>query len=108
MGLPARKNFTTWAGDTFEHTFTMTTDGTTLIDTTGRTYAAQVRTQGGRLVVEFDVTNGGATGEITVSGPAATMDVAPGVYAWDLEETDGAVVTTLVAGTFTIKQDVSR
>lgn len=108
MGLPGRKDFAHWAGDTFEHVFTMTTDGVTPIDTTGRDYAAQVRTQGGRPIVEFTVTNGGATGEIAVSGSAAIMDVAPGSYVWDLEETDGAVVSTIVAGSFAIKKDVTR
>lgn len=101
-----------YVGDTLSFTVTSTTDGTTPIDITGRTYAMKVRAASDSTTVLATATcqvTDAANGVVTCSIPAATTAaLTAGVAVADLEETNGATVTTLVRWKVDIVQDVTR
>lgn len=112
MAVPAKQNLTMTRGDTESVVLTMTSNGTTPINITGRTYRAQIRAtkDSGSIDASFacSVTNG-AAGEVTCSlTPNQTAALLVGTHYWDLEETNAGVVSTIVAGTVNVLADVTR
>jgi len=113
MTQAATQDLTITRGDTETVIATMT-DGTTPINITGRTYAAQLRSSP-------DTTTIGATMTCTLTTPVSGVVTAvlsatdsalltPGYYYWDLQETVTAtgVVSTVLAGLVTVLADVTR
>ncbi len=112
MTVPANLDLTITRGDTEIIVYTITSDGTTPIDITGRTYASKIR-------YSYDAVTSYAfnsaltsplTGVVTLTLPAATSaTLTIGVAYWDLEETVTAtgVVSTLVSGTCTVLGDTT-
>ncbi|MGL5936369.1 MAG: hypothetical protein ACRCZI_12210 [Cetobacterium sp.] len=93
-------------GDTLTLTLTFRVQATQApIDLTGRTFAAQVRDREGSstLIASFSIdTTNAATGVLVLSIPAATTATWAWTHAvWDLQQTVGSVVQTLVAGRVT-------
>jgi hypothetical protein len=82
------------------------------VNISGRTYAAQIRTTTDAATALATFTCAivsGAAGTLTATLSAATTAaLTPGLGVWDLEETSGTTVTTLLAGSVTIVQDVTR
>lgn len=82
------------------------------VNITGRTYAAQMRSTTGASTVLATFTCSivsGAGGTLTASLSAATTAaLSAGLAVWDLQETNGSTITTLLAGSVTIVQDVTR
>lgn len=82
------------------------------LDITGRTYRAQLRTvpEDSETLASFTCTVVSAIGgTLTVSLPASTTATLPtGPACWDLEETYGTAVNTLLAGDVTVVSDVTR
>jgi len=112
MAVPAKQNLTITRGDTEVVVLTMTSNGSTPINITGRTYRAQIRTtkDAGPIDASFScsVTNGSA-GEVTCTlTPGQTSGLSVGVHYWDLEETNNGAVSTIVAGTVNVLADVTR
>lgn len=112
MASPADQDLTIVRGDTETIVVTMTTDGSTPINVTGRTYQAQIRASQDSATVKAaftcTVTNG-AAGQITcVLSAAASAALPVGIAYWDFEETASGVVTTVLAGTVTVLADVTR
>lgn len=112
MAQPGVQNLTFVRGDTETVQVTMTSDGTTPINITGRTYAAQLRSNPDIATISAsatcaitDASNGVMTATFSAS---ATSDLSPGMYYWDLQETNGSVITTVLAGTVTVLADVTR
>jgi hypothetical protein len=90
MAVPGSASVIVTRGDTTTLVITFTTNGTTPINITGRTYRAQVRrdTEDASPEVTFacTVTNG-ANGVLTcVLTAAQTATLEPGNHFWDLEE----------------------
>lgn len=112
MAVPAKQNLTITRGDTESLVLIMTSNGTTPIDITGRTYRAQIREQkdSGTIDASFTCTvTNGALGEVTCSLTAIqTATLSVGLHYWDLEETNNGIVSTIVAGTVTVLADVTR
>lgn len=112
MAAPAKQNLTVTRGDTLTLVVTMTSDGSTPIVITGRTYAAQVRTSpdASSASASFTCTiTDGANGVLTCTIPAATTaTLNPQVYVWDLQETASGTVATVLTGTVTVSPDVTR
>jgi len=111
MPKPASRNIVVYRGDSYTHAVVLTTDGTTAVNITGRTYAAQVRTttESSDVVATFTTANGGSNGTVTLTLAAATTAaLTPGSYVWDLQETNGANPTTLLAGACSVQGDVTR
>lgn len=112
MASPAKQNLTVTRGDTLTLVVTMTTDGSTPVNITGRTYAAQIRTssEATSATASFTCTiTDGANGVLTCTVPASTTSsLSPVVYVWDLQETASGVVSTLLSGTVTVVADITR
>lgn len=112
MATPAAQDIVTTRGDTVTVTVTMTTNGTTPINITGRTYAAMVR-------ADYDDSTPAATFVCTITNAAAgqislvlsasqTMLLQPYNYVWDLQENASAIISTVLAGAFVVLPDVTR
>ena len=82
------------------------------VNITGRTYASQIRSTTDATTVLATFTCSivsGAAGTLTATLSAATTAaLTAGLGVWDLQETNGSTVTTLLAGSVTIAQDVTR
>lgn len=112
MAQPGKQDLTFVRGDTETVQVTVTSDGSTPVDITGRTYAAQLRVNPDIAAISATATctvTDGANGVMqAVFSATATAALAPGYYSWDLQETNGAIVTTILAGTVTVLADVTR
>lgn len=112
MATPADQDLTIVRGDTETIVATMTTDGSTPINITGRTYRAQIRSAQDSTTIKASfsctVTNG-AAGVVTCTLAAADSATLPvGVAYWDLEENASGVITTVMSGTVQVLADVTR
>ena len=112
MAQPADQDLTITRGDTETLVVTITTDGSTPVNITGRTYASQIRTQQDSTTVKASFTctvTSGAAGEVTcVLSSTSSAALSAGLYFWDLQETASGVVSTILAGTVTVLADVTR
>lgn len=106
---PARVNYKYRRGDTVAEQVTIE-EGGVAANITGRTYRAQLRkTVGGEVFVAFtvDITNP-AGGVLVMRLTDTQTEPLSGRYYWDLEQTAGGVVRTLMAGEWTFDPDVTR
>jgi hypothetical protein len=112
MAQPADQDLIITRGDTETLVVTITTDGSTPVNITGRTYASQIRTQQDSTTVKASFTctvTSGAAGEVTcVLSSTSSAALSAGLYFWDLQETASGVVSTILAGTVTVLADVTR
>jgi len=112
MPAPATQDLTITRGDTETVAITLTTDGTTPINVTGRTYTAQLRTTPDIAIVSASFTctvTNGAAGQITcVLSATASAQLSPGYYYWDLQENASGAISTLLSGQVTVLADVTR
>jgi hypothetical protein len=112
MAVPAKQNFSITRGDTETVVVNITTDGSTPIDVTGRTYRAQLRSTKESTVVSASFTctiTNAFEGQVScVLSAVSTATLVPGTYYWDFEENNGGVITTIIAGTVTVLADVTR
>lgn len=112
MAVPADQDLTITRGDTETLVVTITTDGSTAINITGRTYRAQIRSSQDSTTIKASFTctvTNGAAGQVTCVLSATDSAALPvGIAYWDLEETASGVVSTILAGTVTVIADVSR
>ncbi len=112
MAQPADQDLIITRGDTETLVVTITTDGSTAVDITGRTYASQIRTQQDSTTIKASFTctvTSGAAGQVTcVLSATSSAALSAGLYFWDLQETASGVVSTILAGTVTVLADVTR
>ncbi len=112
MAKPATQNLTIVRGDTDTIIVNLTSDGSTPINITGRTYRAQIRTEkdSGTIAASFTCTvTNAALGQVTcVLSAVSSSGLTPGINYWDFEETNAGVVTTILAGTVNVLADVTR
>jgi len=112
MAVPATQNLTITRGDTEVVVVNITSDGSTPVDITGRTYRSQIRRtkDSGTIAAQLNCTiTNAANGKVQAvlsAGDSATLPT--GTSFWDFEETNGSVVTTILAGTVTVLADVTR
>ena len=89
MAQPADQDLTITRGDTETLVVTITTDGSTPVNITGRTYKAQIRSQQDSTTIKASFTctvTSGATGEVTcVLSATSSAALSAGLYFWDLE-----------------------
>jgi hypothetical protein len=82
------------------------------VNITGRTYAAQIRTttDAATALATFScsITNAAAGTLAATLSATTTAALTAGLAVWDLQETNGTTVTTLLGGSVTISQDVTR
>jgi len=112
MAAPAKQDLTITRGDTEVVEVTITTDGTTPVDITGRTYASQMRTSPDITAIAITGTcsiTSAVNGQMKVIFAAAdTADLDPGYLYWDLQENASGIITTILSGTVTVLADVTR
>lgn len=112
MAQPADQDLTITRGDTETLVVTITADGSTPIDITGRTYRAQVRSQQDSTTIKGSfvcVVTAGASGQVTCTLPATvSSSLSAGLYFWDLEENASGVISTILSGNVTVLADVTR
>lgn len=112
MAVPATQNLTITRGDTETVNVTITTDGTTPVDITGRTYAAQIRSNAdaNNISASFTCTIiSAANGQVRATLSATdSAGLTPGFYQWDFQENASGVISTILAGTVTVLADVTR
>ena len=112
MAAPAKQDLTITRGDTEVVQVTITTDGTTPINITGRTYSSQMRSTPDIATVSITGTcavTDGPNGQMSITFAAAdTADLDPGYLYWDLQENASGVITTILSGTVTVLADVTR
>ena len=112
MAEPATQDLVFVRGDTETVSVTMTTDGTTAIDITGRTYSSQLRTAPDATVVSATATCAvptGTDGKVNVVFSAtSTASLSPGYFYWDLQENASGTITTVLKGQVTVLADVTR
>ena len=85
-------------------------EGGVAADLTGRTYAAQLR-RSAAAATAIDVTvdtTEAANGILILRLEPAVTETLTGIYQWDLEQTVGGTVRTLLAGRWTFDPDVTR
>jgi hypothetical protein len=112
MAVPAKQNFSITRGDTETVVVNITTDGSTPVNITGRTYRAQLRStkESPSISASFVCTITSAPlGQVTcVLSAAASAGLSAGTYYWDFEENNSGVITTIIAGTVNVLADVTR
>lgn len=112
MAAPAQQDLTITRGDTETIVVNLTSDGSTPINVTGRTYSSQFRTSQDSSIISASLTcsvTNGASGEVTcVLAANDSADLDPGFYYWDLQENASGTISTLLAGTVTVLADVTR
>ena len=110
-----RVDITCRKGDTFSLRLNITNDDTTVGFASGDVFLMEVRNSdtGNPVantsdpVVNFVITVTADSDDVTLA--ATTMKTMPsGLYAYDVEQKSGAVVTTLIYGTVRVIEDVSE
>lgn len=100
-------------GDTESITLVFQNFDKTPINISGRTYNGQLRStpDSDTIIASFvcSIVGDGSTGEVVCTIPAnVTANLQPQVCVYDLQETNGATVTTLLRGDVKIIRDVTR
>ena len=113
MAVPAATNIVITRGDTTTLVITITGGSpVAALDITGRTYTAQVRGNSEDTTAEVAFTCTLTTplsGILTcVLTATQTATLEPGNHVWDLQENASGVISTILAGTFTVLADVTR
>lgn len=107
--LPGKLNIKVSRGDTDGIPLDIT-EGGVAADLTGRTYAAQLRrSQSSSTAIDITVdTTDAATGRLVLRLEPAVTETLSGDYQWDLQQTIGGTVRTILAGKWTFAPDVTR
>lgn len=112
MAQPADQDLIITRGDTETLVVTITTDGSTAVDITGRTYSSQIRTQQDSTTIKASFTctvTDGAAGQVTcVLSATSSAALSAGLYFWDLQENASGVISTILSGNVTVLADVTR
>lgn len=112
MAVPADQDLEITRGDTEVVVVTITSDGSTPVNITGRVYTAQIRSTPDSSTVKasFTCTITNAAGGVvacTLSASSSAL-LNAGKYFWDLQENASGVISTLLSGTVTVYADVTR
>lgn len=109
--MAALRDISIYKGDTYTHSLTVNNSSNVAIDLSGRNYIAQIKQSYAASTTEaaFDVdTTDAANGVIVLSLTSSqTANLKSGTYFYDVQETYGNVVTTLMYGNANVTGDVS-
>jgi hypothetical protein len=112
MAQPADQDLIITRGDTETLVVTITSDGSTAVNITGRTYRAQIRSTQDSTTIKASFTcvvTSGASGQVTCTlSSTSSAALSAGLYFWDLEENASDVISTILAGNVTVLADVTR
>ena len=106
------RDISIYKGDSYTHEVRIKDSANTAINISGRTYRAQVRkTKASEVIIKTFTTSitDAANGVLTLTlASSDTSNIGTGIYYYDLEETNGSIVTTLMGGKITVIGEVSR
>lgn len=106
--MAAERNITINAGDTYIHEVLIRDSANAVIDISGRTYAADLKRSQGSDDVVLSFTTGitdAVNGVMQFSASAVQTDaLQSGKYFYDLRETNGSVVLTILKGDATVEE----
>jgi hypothetical protein len=110
--MAATVNIQIYQGDTYVHQLSLKNSANAVINISTRTYAGQIRKRSSSDTIaatfSTQITDG-ANGVVVFSlAPDVTSNISSGSYVYDFQETNGAVVTTLLAGSVTVTGEVTR
>lgn len=112
VNVAGELNIVTTRGDTCTLTITITSDGTTPINITGRTYTSMVRRNWddptAAATFTCTVTNGPSGILVIALSPTQTAALDDANYFWDLQENASGVITTVLSGAFVVLPDATR
>ena len=104
---PAEFPWTVTRGDhTVAVEFALARDGSAWSVDTVLAQVRESRSRTSDLVLDLDASVSGST--VTVGDGVSLASVAPGLFYWDLQVTDGGEILTVVGGTFRVLDDVSH
>lgn len=110
--MAAERNITIYKGDSYSHQVNIKNSANVAINITGRTYISQIRKSKASesVVLSFTTTvTNAANGVLTMSlSSSETSNINTGIYYYDLQETNGSTITTLMGGKVTVTGEVSR
>ena len=110
--MAAERNIEIYQGDTYAHQLSLKNSANAVINISTRTYAGQIRKKKSSETITATFTSeitDGANGVVVLSlTPGVTANIASGSYVYDFQETNGAVVTTLLAGNVVVVAQVTR
>lgn len=110
--MAALRDISIYKGDTYTHSLTIKNSSNVAIDLTGRTYIAQIRESSAASSSEavFDVdTSNSSNGVVVLSLTSIqTSLLKSGTYFYDVQESYGNVVTTLMYGNAVVTGDITR
>ena len=110
--MAGSRNITIYQGDTYAHEMRVKDSANANVNITSRTYSGQIRKKKNSTTVaatfSSTLTNA-ANGVVVMTLTASnTANIAAGSYVYDFQETNGATITTLIAGVCTVVGDVTR
>jgi len=112
MATPAEQDLVVTRGDTLTVGVTMTTNGSTPINITGRVYTSMVRQNYDdptpAAIFTCTIISGAAGTLQLVMSAASTAVLEPQNYYWDLQENASGIITTILSGAFVVLPDVTR
>jgi hypothetical protein len=107
--LPSTINLVLYTGDDFSMTLTLTNSDGSATDLTGYTALAQIRPQAGSTTISASFVTSTVGNQIILSLPNTGSQGLVGKYVWDCQITSQTgVIQTLVAGSVSFTQDVTR
>jgi hypothetical protein len=110
--MAAKRDISIYKGDTYTHSLTIKNSSNVAIDVSLRTYIAQIKESSAAesTLLSFDIDDSnGANGLVVLSLTSnQTSTLKSGKYYYDLQETAGNVVTTLMYGNVNVTGDISN
>lgn len=110
--MAAERNIIVYQGDTYLHEVRLRDASNANINISTRTYSAQIRKTktSDNIVASFNTEIvDGPNGIMRFALlPEETSNIKSGVYFYDLQENNGAIVTTLMYGKVTVQGEITR
>lgn len=110
--MAAERNIRIYQGDTYMHEVRVRDNSNVAINISSRTYTGQIRkTRTSNVVIanfSTAITNA-ANGVFNFSlSSNITSNIQSGIYYYDIQETNGSVITTLLTGRAEVEGEVTR
>jgi hypothetical protein len=110
--MAGARDIVLYAGDTYVHELRLRNSANAVINISSHTFSGQIRL--GRSATDNVATfttqiTDGANGVVQLSLAAnTTAAMTAGTYYYDIQQINGAIVTTLLAGKAIVQGDVTR
>lgn len=110
--MAGTRDIVLYAGDTYVHELRLRNSSNAVINISSHTYSGQIklgRSASENIAVLTAQITDGANGVVQFSLAANTTAlINPGTYYYDIQQINGTVVTTLLAGKAIVQGDVTR